>query len=189
MKRTIWIALLFCVILSACSSGRTDISMQSAVNFRTALMEAAGCSYQAQVTADYGERIYEFNLLCEYVPDAEARVTVISPEMISGISATISSDGAKIEFDGAELDFGVMANGNVAPMSLPWIMGRAWSSEYIRSVGIDDAFILVSYLMGYGDDEILVETWFADDRTPVRCDISYAGMRCISASISDFKLH
>lgn len=189
MKRTLWIVLFICFFISACSGQTSDSGLQRALDFRTALMASAGCAYEARVLADYGERVYDFNLQCEYIPDREAKLTVISPDIISGISAVISSDGTNVEFDGASLDFGEMANGNVAPMTVPFLLGRAWSSEYIHSVGQDGDYILVSYLMGYGDREIVVETWLADDGTPVRCDISHAGTRCITVSISDFKLN
>lgn len=189
MKRTLWIVPFICFLLSACGGQTSDRNLQKALDFRTALMASAGCTFEAQVLADYGERVYDFTLQCEYVPDHEAKLTVISPDIISGICAVINSDGTNVEFDGASLDFGQMANGYVAPMKVPFLLGRAWCSEYIHSVGQDGDYLLVSYMMGYGDREIVAETWFADDGTPIRCDISYAGTRCITVSISDFKLN
>lgn len=189
MKRFLCVVVLICFVFSSCSQNSSDQSMQDAIDFRTSLMAAEGCTFQAQVSADYGERVYEFTLGCEFVPEGEARLTVLSPDMISGVSAVIGPDGTNIEFDGAVLDFGTMANGRVAPMALPWLLGRAWCSEYIRSAGRDGDQILITCLMGYGEDEVVIETWLSDDRVPVRCDISYDGQRCIAASISDFRLN
>lgn len=161
--------------------------MQQAVDFRTSLMSAEGCVFQAEVSVDFGNKVYGFTLQCDYTPDDKATLTVTAPEMISGITATISADGAKVAFDGTELDFGRLANGRVAPMALPWLLGRAWSSEYISSAGKDGENILVTCLMGYGDEEITVETWLNEKSIPIRCDISCDGMRCLAVTISEFR--
>ena len=187
MRRIFCFCLLLCLCLVGCGDGSADRSMQQAVDFRTALMSAGGCVFQAEVSADFGEKLYEFTLQCDYTPDDTATLTVTAPEMIAGIEATVSADGAKVTFDGTELDFGRLANGRVAPMALPWLLGRAWSSEYISSAGKDGETTVVTCLMGYGDEEITVDTWLDKKSVPIRCDVSCDGMRCLAVTISDFR--
>ena len=187
MRRFLGFALLLCLCLTACGDSKADRSMQQAVDFRTALMSAEGCVFLAEVSADFGEKIYEFTLQCDYTPDDSAALTVTAPEMIAGIEATVSADGAKVTFDDTELDFGRLANGRVAPMALPWLLGRAWSSEYIGSAGKDGENTLMTCLMGYGDEEITVETWLDENSVPIRCDVSCDGVRCLAVTITEFR--
>lgn len=187
MKRILWLSVLFCLCLTACNRNSVDRSMQQAIDFRTALMSAGGCAFQADVSADFGEKVYDFTVQCRYMQDEKAVLTVTKPEIIAGIEATVSADGARITFDGTELDFGHLANGRVAPMAVPWLLGRAWSSEYIHAAGKDGETVVVTYLMGYNEDEITIETWFDAAGTPVRCDISHDRQRCLAITISDFR--
>ena len=189
MRRILWVLVLLCLLFTACGSQKIDDRMQSAIDFRTTLMQNGGCSFMARVNADYGERVYEFTMQCQYFADREAHLTIIEPEMISGITAVVRQDGATVEFHDIELDFGTMANGRIAPMTLPWLLGKAWSSEYIQSAGKDGDGSLVTYLMGYADEELVVETWFGPEMVPLRCEISHGGVRYLTVTVSEFILH
>lgn len=183
-----WLALLL-ALLTGCAGTETAQPSQKALNFRTALMDAGGCSFTAEVAADYGSRVYTFTLDCDYTVDGEAHLTVTSPETISGISATVSADGAQVEFDGASLDFGQMANGYVAPMAVPWLLGNCWLREYISNAGSDGELERITYLQGYNEAELTLDTWLDADGTPVRCEVSWDGTRCLTVTLSDFQLN
>ena len=47
-----------------------------------------------------------------------------APENLAGISASVSLDGAKVEFEDVQLELGQMAEGHVSPMQLPLILGQ-----------------------------------------------------------------
>lgn len=183
-----WLALLL-ALLTGCAGTETAQPSQKALNFRTALMDAGGCSFTAEVAADYGSRVYTFTLDCDYTVDGEAHLTVTSPETISGISATVSADGAQVEFDGASLDFGQMANGYVAPMAVPWLLGNCWLREYISNAGSDGELERITYLQGYNEAELTLDTWLDAEGTPVRCEVSWDGTRCLTVTLSDFQLN
>lgn len=188
MKRIFCLCAVLCLLLSGCAGQEADRRMQEALDLRTDLMASEGCSFKASVSADYGERVYTFSLDCTYVPEQEARLTVTQPEEIAGISAAVSADGTVVTFDGVELAFGELANGRVAPMALPWLLGSAWSSGYISSAGADGETVLVTYLMGYGEDEVTVETWLDTTGVPVRCEVIHDGRRYLTVALEDFQL-
>lgn len=151
-------------------------------------MEAGGCSFEARVTADLGGRVYGFTLDCAYTNDGEAVLTVLEPETIAGIAATVSADGAEVRFDGAALDFGEMANGHLAPMAVPWLLGSCWLSGYISACGADGELERVTVLHGYHEAELVVDTWLDGSNLPVRSEISWDGRRCLTAELSNFQL-
>ncbi len=188
LKKLIPFALSL-ALLSGCAGTETAKPSQKALDFRTALMEAGGCSFTAEVTADYGTRVYDFTLDCDYTVDAEAHLTVTSPENISGIEATVSADGGQVEFDGASLDFGRMANGYVAPMSIPWLLGSCWLKGYISSAGADGELERITYLQGYNEAELTLDTWLDSNEIPIRCEVSWDGTRCLTVALSNFQLN
>ena len=186
--RTLGTLALLLALLTGCAGTELAKPSQQALDLRTALMEAGGCRFTAEITADYGDRVYAFTLACGYTVDGEAALTVTEPETIAGITATVSADGATVEFDGAALDFGQMANGYVAPLAAPWILGNCWTSEYIQSAGADGDFQRVTYLQGYNEAELVLDTWLDSHNTPVYCEISWDGSRCLTVTLTDFRL-
>lgn len=149
-------------------------------------MEAGGCSFTADVTADYGDRVYSFTLSSR-TQDGQTRLEVLEPESIAGIAATVSEDGTELTFDGAELAFGQLANGFVSPVTVPWLLAQCWSGEYIAWAGADGDLERVTYLRGYNDEELTVDTWFSGN-TPTYAEVSYDGTRCLTVEILDFRL-
>ena len=179
------LALFSCMLLlTGCSKNRDPV--QGALDFRTALMEAGGCSFTAEVTAHYEDRLYTFTMTC--VSDEEGtRLAVTEPEILSGITAAVASDGTKLEFDGAILDFGSMSGGRVSPVEAPWILATSWTGAYISCAGPDGEQERVTYLRGYDEEELTVDTWLLDG-VPTYGEVSCDGVRWLAVSISDFQM-
>lgn len=177
-----------CLVLSGCGKDQNSRQLQQAVDFRTAVMASESCRFLADVTVDFSDHIYQFVLSCSYVPGGEAAISVVEPESIAGISARISADGVDVEYDGVMISFGQLANGHVAPMSLPWLLGNAWTNGYISSAGTDGDKTIVTCMLGYGEEQLMVQTWLGEGNVPERCEIFYDGQCCITAVLRDFIL-
>ena len=184
-----WKKLLCCVIICLILSGcQHQVSpTQDALDFRTALLEAGGCQFQAVIGADYGDRVYSFTVTCMYNTDGTASITVLQPEEIAGITAKVSENGTKIEFENMALDFGVMANGTVSPMMACQVLGRCWSSSYISCGGSDGDLQRITYLDGYEEEELTVDTWLDGTGLPVYAEMMYDGTRCLTLQLTDFR--
>lgn len=183
-KNRLVIFVLVLLLLTGC--GKKKEPTQKALDFRTNLLQTEGCSFTAKIHADYGEKFYDFTLeaVCS---SEETKLTVIEPAVIEGISATVTKDGTKIEFDGAALDFGKLANGHVSPVLVPWLLAQCWTAEYISCAGADKDLYRVTYLRGYDDAQLSVDTWFNEESIPVYAEIVYNDVRCITADIEDFQ--
>ena len=46
----------------------------------------------------------------------------------------------------------------------------------------------MTYLRGYNDEELTVDTWFDQELIPVYAEISYDGVRCVQIQVRDFQL-
>ena len=185
----IWKKLLccvvMCIVLSGCQSQTSPT--QGALDLRTALLEAGGCSFRAVIGADYGDRVYSFTVSCEYDTDGITELTVLQPEEIAGISAQISDSSTIVEFEDIALDFGKMANGAVSPVKACSVLGRCWSTSYISCGGSDGDLERITYLDGYEEQELTVDTWLDNSAVPVYAEISYDGTRCLTLQLSDFE--
>lgn len=185
LRKTAFFLLSFVILLTGCSA--KNPSTQKALDLRVKLMEAGGCSFTADITADYDQRVYDFSVTCDYQAGQEAKITVTEPEEIAGISAKISADTARLEFDGLELEFGQMANGLVSPMEACWVLTQSWNSGYIHSVGADEELMRITCLDGYGDKELTVDTWLDEAGIPVHGEITYEGVRRLALDITEFR--
>lgn len=182
-----WATVLLCVLLVGCSAS-TGKPNQKALDFRTQLMNAGGCSFTAAISADFGERVYDFTLDCSYTMEDGVSVSVLEPESIAGIAATVSGDGAVLEYEGVSLTLGQMAQGNVEPLAAPWLLGQCWTQEYIAYAGADEDYERITYLRGYDDKELTVDTWLDPTGCPVYAEVVFDGVRCLTIEIQDFQL-
>ena len=55
--------MIVLVILTGCTGKRAE--MDRIMNLRAKLLGSEGCTFTAHITADYGDAIQEFTLLCE----------------------------------------------------------------------------------------------------------------------------
>ena len=185
MFRKKLVAGLFCLLFLTGCAGKQDPA-QCGLDLRTALMEAGGCSFSADVTAHYEDRAYVFSMTC-ICEDGETALCVTAPETIAGITATVKSGGTQLEYDGAILDFGKLANGYVSPVSAPWLLVQCWSGAYIAYAGADGELERITYLRGYEEEELTVDTWLRNG-LPTYAEVTCEGVRCLAISITDFQM-
>lgn len=161
--------------------------MQEALDFRAAVLSAKGCEFTASMTANYGDKAFQFALSCICDNEDGCRITVTEPASIANITGTIQNGTMEVEFDGMTLDFGELADGHVIPLAAPEILAACWRGEYISATGCDGDMIRVTYLKGYDDEEVTVDTYFSGGE-PVKCELSYDGKTVVSALITNFSL-
>lgn len=171
-------------LLTGC--GKATEPDQQALEFRTALMEAGGCCFSADVTAFWDERVYSFSLRCA-VSDGEATLELTAPENIAGLRAVAREGSARLEYDGASLELGSLANGTVPPVAAPWLLVECWRGEYIAWAGMDGDRHRVTYLRGYDEEELTMDTWF-DQGVPVYAEVAWGGAKCLSVTIMDYQM-
>ena len=182
-----WIAILMIAgLLFLCGCAREGETLQPALKFRKSLLEAGACSYVADVTADYGDYVYEFTLDCEFDGD-KGSIKVLAPECVAGVTADFSGTDCTAAFDGAVLDFGTLADGRVAPLSVPWLLGTAWERDYISLCSRENECDRITILKGYQEEELTVDTWLQDG-VPAFAEILYQGRSVLRLKIRNFAL-
>lgn len=170
-------------MLSGCSGGDEDL--QRCMKLRERLL-TGGCSFETVVTADYGEAVYTFTLNCDGNREGAVSFCVSAPEEISGISGTIDGGKGQFTFEDTILAFPLLAEGEVSPVSAPWLLIRALRSGYIASAGAEGELLRLSVNDSYEADALRLDVWIDGQDRPVRGEILWQGRRVLSMEIKSF---
>lgn len=173
-------------ILAGCS-GRPN-EMEVGLQLRSKLLQASGCSFQARVTADYGEKMHSFTLDCNANSQGEIAFTVIEPDTISGITGTLSGEGGSLTFDDTALYFELLAEDQLSPISAPWILLKTLQSGCITSSCREDERVRLSIDDSYDEDALRLDIWLDSNNQPQQADIIYDGRRILSVSVDHFEI-
>lgn len=182
MKRLFCILLLFVVLCGCTKSEDVDV----ALGLRQKLLSGKGCTFRAKITADYGAKLYKFQMDCTGDSAGNIKFTVIEPEAISGITGTVSDKGGYLTFDGTALSFETIADGQITPVTSPWLFLKALRSGYIGSVGVQDTRTYVQIDDSYREDALHLDIWLDKESNPMRAEILWRGRRILTLEIEDF---
>ena len=183
MKRIIC-AVLMVLVLCGCSQSDKDI--EPALELRRRLHDSEGCSFEAEITADYGDSIYSFVMQCQVNENGNMRFAVREPKSISGITGNIRNEKGELTFDDKVLAFETIADDYITPVVSPWVMIRGISGGYITSCGEDAEYIRLSINDSYAEDALAMDLWLNDDGLPIFCEIYYKERRCMTIRVTEF---
>ncbi len=183
MKR-FWGLLLLVVLLAGCNS--EDGLMDRALSMRDRLLKSQGCSFDAVITADYGQKVYTFSMSCSADAQGNVTFTVTEPETISGITGTVSMEGGKLTFDEAALAFPTLADGQVIPAAAPWLLIQTLRSGYLTACGQDGENLRLTIDDSYADEALQLDIWLSDENLPIRGEALWQGRRVLSLEVASF---
>ena len=180
----LWFSFLL-VLLCGCSSG--EDAMGQAMELRSRLAASNGYTFDSRITADFGDKRYTFSMNCRADNAGNLSFTVTDPETISGISGVIDSQGGKLTFDDTALAFELLADGQLSPVSAPWVMVHTLHFGYITFCAATDEGMMLSINDSYQDDALNLSVYLGQDGLPTGSEIFYNGSRILSLTVINFK--
>ena len=183
MKRLVSLVVVV-FMLCGCQADNSELS--AVMDFRNRLQQSKGCNFTAKISADYGSVVYQFTLDCEADQSGNLTFHVIAPDSISGISGQIDGLGGKMTFDDKMLAFDTMADGQVTPVSAPWVMVKTLLGGYITAAGRDKEDIRAVMNDSYREQALEVDVWFDSSVLPKHCEILWQGRRVLSLDVEKF---
>lgn len=118
------------LLLTGCTGGgsSTKGKLEAAQSvYRT----MSGCTAQAEITADYGQRVYGYTVDLT-VKGGSGVMTVKEPENLAGTVLTWSDGETQLAFDGAELDTGTLSDSGLSPAdAMPTILTACQGGEIV----------------------------------------------------------
>lgn len=191
--------ILFCVpmmtllLLPACA-GQPGVSEAEELSLiiRGEYLEMTSCEAEASITADYGQRVYQYELAVS-VDGEETTLTLSAPETVAGITARLEGKDSLLEYDGMSVETGPLNGDGLTPVSSVPVLLEAARSGYITSCALEEGENGSLLRIDCGDPEgqpgAGVETvlWFdAETHALVRGEISVDGFRVILCEFSNF---
>lgn len=137
---------------------------------------------------DYGQRVQCFTLACDADGEGTTSITLLEPETVAGVTATVTDGGGRITYDGMALDFGLLANGDLIPAAVPCMLATCWMREYICDAGENETGRQVRYRKKIGEKELLLDTFF-ENGIPFLAEVCYNDSGILKIEISDFAFH
>lgn len=182
-----WVPVL-AVFLCLTGCGGENKELERGLSLRARVLQAQGCSFSAKVTADYGDKVYDFAMDCRADGEGALSFSVTAPETIAGITGTISQQGGTLTFDDTALAFPILAEGLPSPISGPWLLVKALRSGPITSAGREEDRLRLSLDDSYEDTALHLDVWCDGEDRPVLAEIWYDGRTILTLSIENFTL-
>lgn len=180
-------AVIFALVLLTGCTGKRD-ELDRAMKLRANLLGCLGCSFDVAVTADYGDEIFEFAMSCEADGRGNLSFTVTQPESIAGITGEISSGEGKLTFEDAALQFPLLADDQVTPISGPWILIKTLLGGYLTAANEEEDLLHLTIHDSYEDDALQMEIWLNSENAPVCGEILYDGRRIVTMTVENFRI-
>lgn len=178
---------LICAIFFSGCAGKTDLT-DRALALRGRLQAASGCEFDARVTADYGDKTYTFAMGCTFDAHGNLSFSVKEPESIAGITGVIDSGGGKLTFDQHMLAFPMLADGQVTPVSGPWLLYKTLVGGYFRTAADEGELLHLQIDDSYEDHALQLDIWLGSEDLPVRAEVLYQNRRILTMEVENFRI-
>lgn len=183
MKR---LAAVCLIILMLTGCGKNDSELKRATSLREKLLKCTSCSFRAGVNANYGDKTYDFVMDCSADRNGNLTFTVVEPESIAGIQGSFSSEGGRLTFDDQVLAFPKLADGELSPVSAPWLIVKTLLSGYLTSCGTDSNGLRVTIDDSYEEDALQMDIWLNESDFPFYAEILWQGRRILAVNVENF---
>ena len=186
------VCVLMIILLTGCGAAEGSEAEELALTIRGEYLAIDSCAVQAAITADYGQRVYQYEM--DMAVDGEETVLTLSaPETVAGLTARLEGADGFLEFDGLSVETGPLDSSGLTPVSsLPALLEAA-RSGYIAACALEEDGALLRVdcgdpagSPGTGTEYAL---WFdAATHALTRGEISANGFRVILCEFSDFMM-
>ena len=125
------------LLLAGC--GRLEVSEaeQLALAVRGEYLELESCSAALEITADYGQRVYQFEMDAQ-VQGEDAVLTLTAPETVAGLTARWAGEAGTLEYDGVAVETGALDPAGLDPVSAFPVLLEAARSGYLTACSLEE---------------------------------------------------
>lgn len=190
MRKCLVCVLMTTLLLAGCGKAGVSEAEELALAIRGEYLAMDGCAARAAITADYGQRVYQYELAVA-VSGEETALTLSAPETVAGLTARMTGEENLLEFDGVCVETGPLDENGLTPVSAVPALLEAAKSGYITACALeeDGAVLRVDCGDSAGSPGTGTETalWFdAATHALTQGEISSDGFRVILCEFSDF---
>lgn len=185
MKKILGLVILL-LLLSGCSN--TSREIEKGMELRSKLLQSTAVSFETELTADYGDKLHTFALACRGDSQGNLSFEVTEPETIAGITGSIRPKNGQLTFDNTALQFDLMADDKISPISAPWVFLQTLRGGCITSACTEESQTHLSIDDSYEDDALHLDIWLDEKDLPSRAEILHGGRKILSLTIKNFQI-
>ena len=182
------LAALMLILLTFTGCTKTRSMLDKAMTLRAELLACQSCTFDATITADYGDKLHTFGMHCVGDNDGVVRFEVTAPETLAGITGILNGEEGKLTFDDQGVAFSMLADGQMTPVSGPWILMKTLLGGYITACNEEDGLLHLMINDSYADDALELEIWLDGESRPIQTEIGYDGRRILTMKIENFQI-
>ena len=149
--------------------------------------QSTPCRFRATVSADYGDMIHTFVLECEADERGDVAFSVAAPDTISGITGSLTGESGFLTFDGEILGFNMLADGQLSPVSAPWVLIHTLRGGYLRYCAETDSGLHLTIDDSYAENAMQVDIWLSGEHLPTGAEILWQGRRILTVKVENFE--
>ena len=179
-------ATLVLVLSMLCGCSTKDLGLEQVSDLRKNLLSSNGCSFQADITADYGDKVHTFQMTCSTDNNGKLDFIVTAPETISGISGSVSQDGANLTFEDVVLAFPMLADGEISPICAPWLFMNSLRGGYLSGCSEESDGLCIYIDDSFSDHPLKVEVKTDKNTRPTHVEYIWQNRRILSVDIQNF---
>lgn len=193
MRGKLCALMMTLLLLAGCGGGGVDEAEQLALDIRAEYLSMAGCTATLDLTADYGDRVFECVLLLDHTAGVETALTVAEPEILEGVAARLREGETLLEFDGMTLETGPLDAEGLSPLEgVPFLL-REIQEGFISQWGLETLgetecvrFTTADPTLAAGEGTEAT-LWFDKETYALkRGELAAAGVTVLRCEVSDF---
>lgn len=168
---------------------------EEARQVRAEFLAADSCSGTAEITADYGQRVYEFGLDFSWERDGETVLTLNAPSDLAGLTARVEEGRSRLEFDGISLNTGELTGEGLTPLELVPALMEWIQTGFIAQCVYENLGESPALRVQFRDPDMQVGTgtecaaWFArTGHALLRAELFWNGELVLSGAFTNFTL-
>ena len=177
------------LLLSGClGGGEGQKILDLALTVRGEYLAMTQCAAQAELTADYGQRVYTYTLDVAGTAE-ELTLTVTEPDLIAGITARVKQGESFLAYDDLVLETGPLSEAGLSPMSAIPAMLEHLRGGYLMAWSLEDGALHITCgdPGGTPDTGTVYDLWLdAESHALLRGEICVDGRRCIQCIFTSF---
>ena len=188
MRKATLFALMLTLLLTACGG---EEERDPASELQAAYAGLAAATLEADITCHYDDETRTYTMLCDYTPGSST-VTVLAPEDLAGISATVAEGELTLSYEDVSLDAGSYSAAAISPVAaLPKLMEAA-AAGYVSQQSVEEleerSCLRLSCDLD-GEEGDLYTTWFDQETLlPLYSEISVDGVVVYQVAWSRFEV-
>jgi hypothetical protein len=186
----LFVPMMTLLLLTGCAGGAgVSEAEELSLTIRGTYLEMTDWQTEATVTADYGQRVYQYLLSAEG-RDGETVLTLLQPDTVAGITAHLTETDSLLEYEGLVLETGTLDADGLTPVSAIPALLEAARSGYVTACALEDGQLRLDCgdpegQLGSGTEQVL---WFDPETYALlRGEISVDGVRAVVCEFSNFR--